>query len=57
MTLNEYAKAHGIPVLKCVDCVEYNVVDGCGFCGNKKRISYKDAKKEVYCLEKNAKKK
>lgn len=56
MTLNEFAESKGIPVLKCIDCVKYNEVCGRGFCGNKYRISHKDALKEVYCMKKNARK-
>lgn len=35
---------------------EYNEVRGKGFCGDKYRISRKDALKEVYCMKKNARK-
>ena len=35
---------------------EYNEVSGQGFCGNKYRISRKDALKEIYCMKKNARK-
>ena len=54
-SFKEFLIQNSIPVLKCIDYSNYNVVLGSGFCGNIKRISYEDAIKEVYCMNKNAK--
>lgn len=55
MQHNDIYKELNIPILRCVDCAQYYKIDGCGWCGNK-RISFENARKEVPCTNKKAKK-
>ena len=56
MQHNNIYELLNIPILKCIDCTQYYEIYGCGWCGNK-RVSFDDARKEVPCLNKKAKKK